>query len=477
MNTSSPSKRVKRTKSSKDVIITQKEYNIQSKEISTPPRGTLETVVDGQENIPDDDDKTSPVEGLETYRSKESDGKEWTKRNINTIKSWLMVSMQQIDMLDRAIINYKNYIRWNVIWGLILSTASGTISASSLGASSSFSLGLNIVFMILSFFIAIGSGIIKIWQIQENLELYIKLKQDWTIFCLKIIAYLDKPISNRRNGMSIIKEYSPKYLELLKTEIDIPNGIKKQSEREVGKVITVLFNEDFLHNRKYNIKNLLSGKDLQTIIRNSIYKLYLEFKYLTNDGEIDDNKEEKIAVIMSGCNTIDFEQYNKYFDNGEIWCCGRKIRQGTIRYKISNGIFKCLHKIFIDPCGNKEIENNKIDCDKFLNGERVEINYRGSGKWYIGTIRGVNKKVNDYNKPTKLNGSNNTEVKAQNGKNINNNSSEITIDMDEQEDEEIISYNVEYDLDHEVEYAVPPKHIKKLVESEPKEEETKQENN
>lgn len=163
---------------------------------------------------------------VDLYKDKKKEkikfGINWNKNNINTLKLWLTMAMQQLDILEKAIYKYKTFIRFHVIWGLILSTTSGTLSASNITITSlDVNFAFNILFTTMSFFIAIGSGMMKIWQVQENLENYIKLKQDWIIFCIKIISQLNLQRENRIDANVLINNNNDKYLELLKTDIDI----------------------------------------------------------------------------------------------------------------------------------------------------------------------------------------------------------------------------------------------------------------
>jgi hypothetical protein len=81
----------------------------------------------------------------------------------------------------------------------------------------------------MSFSIAIFTGLIKIYQVQERLEEYIQLKQEWITFCVNITSEIQLPISQRRDALKLIKEYKGKYLDLLKIDIDVPTIIKEQA--------------------------------------------------------------------------------------------------------------------------------------------------------------------------------------------------------------------------------------------------------
>jgi len=162
-------------------------------------------------------------------------GTNWTKTNINTIIQWICISSFKINILDEAITYYRNIMRNNVIFGLILSTASGTISATRFGLNSNDSLSftLNALFTAMSFSIAIFTGAIKVYQIQERLEEYIKMKQEWITFSAGIASELQLPIKLRKDALFIIIKNKAKYLDLLKLETEIPNFIKLRVEKKM----------------------------------------------------------------------------------------------------------------------------------------------------------------------------------------------------------------------------------------------------
>jgi len=233
-----------------------RQFNIMS-ELKSPQQNLSRSFSNRDINY----DEETKNKDIDVLNKNKRTGENWNKYNINTLKTWMCTALHKIEVLDNAIKRYKAYIKFNVIWALILSTASGTISASTISLTGREGFILNIIFTIMSFFIAIVSGIIKIWQIQENIELYIKLKQEWALFSIKIISELNKELILRRDATSLIEYYNNKYLELTKTEIDISKSIIINSERKINNDLNILLNE-----RNKNIpdfdSNLLSGKDL-----------------------------------------------------------------------------------------------------------------------------------------------------------------------------------------------------------------------
>ena len=155
-------------------------------------------------------------------------GENWDESNLETLSDWVHIGALQIETLDLVIKRYRGLIRQNVLMGLILSTASGSISITQLSSNAQIFV-LNIFFTVMSFSMAILTGLIKIYQIQERLEEYIQLKQEWITFCVNITSEIQLPVSQRRDALRLIKDYKGKYLDLLKIDVDIPNSVKEKA--------------------------------------------------------------------------------------------------------------------------------------------------------------------------------------------------------------------------------------------------------
>jgi hypothetical protein len=156
----------------------------------------------------------------------------WTGANLETLSQWIQISSLQIEVLDLAIKYFRSIVRRNVLLGLVFSTASGSISISQLNSAYQ-TLVLNIIFTIMSFSIAIFTGLIKIYQIQERLEEFIQLKQEWIGFSVVITAEVQLPVSQRKKAIDLITKHKNKYLDLLKRDVDIPNFIKGKAYKNL----------------------------------------------------------------------------------------------------------------------------------------------------------------------------------------------------------------------------------------------------
>jgi hypothetical protein len=206
-------------------------------------------------------------------------GENWDESNLETLSDWVHIGALQIETLDLVIKLYRGFIRHNVLLGLILSTASGSISITQLSSSQQFFI-LNVFFTVMSFSIAIFTGLIKIYQVQERLEEYIQLKQEWITFCVNITSEIQLPISQRRDALKLIKEYKGKYLDLLKMDVDIPTYIK---EKALGN----LYDDDKL---KY-MEEKINYRNLKNDVMNQCNGLEKE------DSECDHHEMEETNIV------------------------------------------------------------------------------------------------------------------------------------------------------------------------------------
>ena len=196
--------------------------------ISSPSNHDLENQPYSAESLQKNDVSVDVAGTGNNAAEKPVYGENWDESNLETLSDWVNIGALQIETLDLAIFRYRSIIRQNVLMGLILSTASGSISITQLSSVKQ-TFVLNLFFTIMSFSIAIFTGLVKIYQIQERLEEYIQLKQEWITFCVNIASEIQLPVSQRRDALKLIKDYKGKYLDLLKIDVDISRRIKEEA--------------------------------------------------------------------------------------------------------------------------------------------------------------------------------------------------------------------------------------------------------
>ena len=167
--------------------------------------------------------------------SKKKLGINWNPKNLTTFSTWIQVASYKIECLDSAIHKNRIIIQQSVIAGLVLSTVSGSISITQFGNfSENIRFIFNLIFTFMSFNIAFITGYIKTFQIQEKLEEYLQLKQNWIAFSASITAELQLPKELRRDAEIIISENKEKYLDLFKNDVEISTADVKRALKKLN---------------------------------------------------------------------------------------------------------------------------------------------------------------------------------------------------------------------------------------------------
>ena len=210
------------------------------------------------ENAHQDEDTPRIMDEFDNWNNIEN----WNNvDNLRTLFSWITISALNIECLDEAIKRYRKFIAYGTILGLLFSTASGTISATRINTTNTkdnVNLVLAALFTILSFAIAIYTGILKILQIQERLENFIKIKQEWILFSASISSELQLPIHLRKPVLGIISIYKNKFLDLLKVDSEVPEFIKNDIIEKIKKKEEEKYKNEKWEDLKYSEASSLS---------------------------------------------------------------------------------------------------------------------------------------------------------------------------------------------------------------------------
>ena len=182
---------------------------------------------------------SEPNTNNDVKQLQQSLGTNWYIWNAMTLNQWVETGSNNIELLETAIQDRRTWLRRNALLGIILSTMSGTISASQINAPS---YEVVVLFTVLSFFVAFSAGLIKVYQIQESLEKYIDIKQQWIGFTTLIISELQLPVNLRQDATYLIWKHKGQYMELLKTDIEVPKYLRNKAESHIAKHIPSAIN-------------------------------------------------------------------------------------------------------------------------------------------------------------------------------------------------------------------------------------------
>ncbi len=193
-------------------------------------------------------------------------GTNWTANNLKTLLNWILIGAYYIECLELSIISSRRTLRYNIILGLILSTLTGTLNLTQFNLIDNQTVNYVIKGLLtaMAFIIAINTGRIKVYQYQESLEEYIRIKQEWIQFVVNIAAELQLPIDLRQDALYIIMNYKGKYLDLLKTESEISEKIKEKIKNMMTADMTTLMKYDdylnYVHENKNNVDDVEKAK-------------------------------------------------------------------------------------------------------------------------------------------------------------------------------------------------------------------------
>jgi hypothetical protein len=162
--------------------------------------------------------------------SEDSSLNNWCKDDIVTIISWVAIGRRKIREMELIVEHNRLFMRQVTFYNLIFSSASGTVGVATIENASipnETRFWCNLSVVLASFLITMLTGALKICQVQENLELAIKYKQDWISFAAEIASEIQLPDKYRRESQFVINKNRAKYLELLKLDIEVPKSVER----------------------------------------------------------------------------------------------------------------------------------------------------------------------------------------------------------------------------------------------------------
>ena len=166
--------------------------------------------------------------------------KSWTVTNTNTLLKWISIGSHYIKVLEKNIADNRMVIRINTIQSIALTTATGSIGVSQISSifSEQTQMVLTLIFTVMSFFLTLSTGVIKVLLIQENLEKYIQVKQEWTSFITNISTELQLPRSERQDAIKLIRDNKMMYLSLLNKDIELNYTSEHHARKRIEDEIT-----------------------------------------------------------------------------------------------------------------------------------------------------------------------------------------------------------------------------------------------
>jgi len=177
------------------------------------------------------DDRTKKLNQKITKALMDQRSSDWTEVKFQTLSSWVTIASFYIKISEKCITRYKTLLKANTIFSMTLSTLAGTLGVLNLN-STGYDFPVKLTFLFANFGLAVFSSYIKIDQIQEKLEAFIKIKQEWTSFSANLSSELVLPLNMRVSCVELISRYKSKFLDLLKVDVEFPRKYKQMIKNE-----------------------------------------------------------------------------------------------------------------------------------------------------------------------------------------------------------------------------------------------------
>ena len=159
-------------------------------------------------------------------------GENWTEENIKTLTQWAHIAAMSCDLYNESTIYYRNLMRRNTVFNLIVSSFAGIASLSQFSidpqTNEILSFLLKGFFSLASILVALNSGFLKIYEVQERLEGSIRLQNAWTQFGSRLSSEMQLPVALRKDALYMIVKLKETYHELIKDQIQVNRNILRK---------------------------------------------------------------------------------------------------------------------------------------------------------------------------------------------------------------------------------------------------------
>jgi hypothetical protein len=207
-------------------------------------------------------------------------GKNWNSDNAMTLLNWITIGSCFIKFLDSRISHNRTFIRINTIQSIVLNTATGSIGVSQISSifTPQIQLILTLIFTLFSFSLTITTGLVKVFQIHENLERNIQIRQEWASFIISISTELQLPIEERQDALKLIRDNKNIYLSLLNKDIESDKIDTKRTLSSTINELTVKLNN--INGDIEVRKGKLNSSNINSIVNN-----HKNFSYSSQECE------------------------------------------------------------------------------------------------------------------------------------------------------------------------------------------------
>ena len=277
--------------------------------------------IDDNKNNSENEETTLENSALQNFITNNNNNNNgWEGENLNIIVDWIKIASYKIELLSIYIEKLRQMLLFASFYSLIFSTVNGTIGVANYNYSkyqdySQTTTVINILIIVLSFCVSLITGMIKSLQVQETLEKFIQLKQEWVNFSVHLGTELQLPTNMRREAKQTIDTYKAKFLDLLKTDITIPSLFYSEKTPEIknldeiNELIELVKSGSRYEDDYKDIDTILNSKKFHNLNRNKIKKKIKKIREFTKNKK-NHNDNIGITPILS---IIALEQVEKNY--------------------------------------------------------------------------------------------------------------------------------------------------------------------
>jgi hypothetical protein len=205
---------------------------------------------------------------------------DWSFEHIRTLITWLNYSNVNLFLIDMSIKYFKSILSQVMAYTLLFSTISSTISISQLGISQETTpalyKGIQYTFIAASTLSTLLVGYVKLFKVQESLDMNTMLYKKWLTFSTRISSEFQMPVHMRASALELLQDMKNEYIDLFCKNATIPFPVQQSANLYFQKNLATTPVRPSCWSRPNYIKRTNIFFIFQDIIKNEIKRLSAE---------------------------------------------------------------------------------------------------------------------------------------------------------------------------------------------------------
>ena len=231
-------------------------------------------------------------------------GTDWTFEHIRTLITWLNYSNVNLFLIDMSIRYFKSILSHVMAYTLLFSTISSTISISQLGISVDNSptlyYGIQYTFIAASTLSTLLIGYVKLFKVQEALDMNSVLYKQWLTFSTRISSEFQMPVHMRTSALELLQNMKNEYIDLFCKNATIPFPVQRSANLYFQKNLATTAVRPGCWSRPNYVKRTNIFFIFQDIIKNEIKRLSAELTPIMFNGHLGEYDNMVPSYYSSG---------------------------------------------------------------------------------------------------------------------------------------------------------------------------------